>query len=212
MRKYRRILFQNCVIEMFYAVMSGISQTEVETYNDVMVNVVMGIPNATRSEANIVTAIWMFSLYALILFVPTPFVYRYLVIVRRVIVTWKIYIIIFIPTTLNVFLLTIGNYFAMSSAPACSEEILRLMKANHHGMNLACQPVMPSHLGIKLCLIASFVSIIPCAIVIPTLNYLTFRYLRKEASMSSSELMVHGQFSKTMMLQFSHYILTKYNI
>uniref|UniRef100_A0A7E4VNG8 G_PROTEIN_RECEP_F1_2 domain-containing protein n=1 Tax=Panagrellus redivivus TaxID=6233 RepID=A0A7E4VNG8_PANRE len=143
MRKYRRILFQNCVLEIFYAVTSGISQTEAETYNGIIVNVVMGVPNATRNQANIITAVWMFSLYALILFVPTPFVYRYLVIVQRVVVTWKVYIIIVIPPTLNVLLLSIGNYYAMSTTPACSEEVITLMKAYHDGINFACQPHNP---------------------------------------------------------------------
>uniref|UniRef100_A0A7E4VQW1 G protein-coupled receptor n=1 Tax=Panagrellus redivivus TaxID=6233 RepID=A0A7E4VQW1_PANRE len=99
MRKYRRILYQNCLLEVLYAVVSGISQTKVETFGEVNLITPSGVPSATRSEANIITAIWVFSLYAVIFFVPVQFFYRYLIIVREVVITRKLYAVMLIPIT-----------------------------------------------------------------------------------------------------------------
>uniref|UniRef100_A0A7E4VBJ5 G_PROTEIN_RECEP_F1_2 domain-containing protein n=1 Tax=Panagrellus redivivus TaxID=6233 RepID=A0A7E4VBJ5_PANRE len=210
MREYRRILFQSCMFDIFYAVTSGILQAKVETYNGVIIVIPMGIPNAIRFHIDIFTSIWVVSLYALIFFLPTQFVYRYLVIVRRVVISWKIYVLMMTPTSIVVCLLGVGYYWSMSAAPDCSAEILKAIKQNHDGIDYTCQVILFTHPVMQSCMALALISIACCTIMIPVLNYRVYSTNHKNYDITSGSDMLYKY--STIGIHFDKYGIFDFNI
>uniref|UniRef100_A0A7E4VEG5 G_PROTEIN_RECEP_F1_2 domain-containing protein n=1 Tax=Panagrellus redivivus TaxID=6233 RepID=A0A7E4VEG5_PANRE len=201
MRKYRRILYQNCLLEVTYAVVSGISQTKVQTFGTVSLFTASGVPSATQSEANILTALWIFSLYAVIFFVPVQIFYRYLIIVRDVVITNKCYVIMLIPSFITVLLISGGYYATISLTPGCTSDIIEKLKLSNNGHDLACVPLVLTHPAMIVLLSVALTGMTLCFIFVPLVSYLVYKNLKRKASMTSSEKSVQRQVSFTLILQ-----------
>uniref|UniRef100_A0A7E4UU21 G_PROTEIN_RECEP_F1_2 domain-containing protein n=1 Tax=Panagrellus redivivus TaxID=6233 RepID=A0A7E4UU21_PANRE len=142
-----------------------------------------------------------FEAIAVIFFVPVQIFYRYLIIVRDVVITNKRYVIMLIPSFITVLPISGGYYATISLTPGCTSDIIEKLKLSNDGHDLACVPLVLTHPAMIVLLSMALTGMTVCFIFVPFVSYLVYKNLRNKTSMTFSEKSVQRQVGWTLILQ-----------
>uniref|UniRef100_A0A7E4UV84 G_PROTEIN_RECEP_F1_2 domain-containing protein n=1 Tax=Panagrellus redivivus TaxID=6233 RepID=A0A7E4UV84_PANRE len=201
MFEYRKILYQNCVFEVIYSVVSGISQVKMETYDGQILITLTGLPSASQSLANVVTILWLLSMHCVMMGMTVQVFYRYLIIVRDLKIRNSHYFAMLVPCIGVAVLISIVFFWTVETTPDCTDEELDILRSIDNQQDIPCVPLSLNHTGMKW--VVFLTSIVGCfaGTFIPLMNYLVYRHLRETVSMTSTKKNLEKQVSIALISQ-----------
>uniref|UniRef100_A0A7E4W3V6 Serpentine receptor class gamma n=1 Tax=Panagrellus redivivus TaxID=6233 RepID=A0A7E4W3V6_PANRE len=193
MHKYCRVLYQNCVIESIFAIVSGIVQFKIETIGSTFITF-GGIRPWSQTSSNVIATLYVYAFHTLLLSVSVQFFYRYLILVKKHNIRNWLYMTMLVPplgaSTFN----SAVFYWAVDSMPPCSKNSNALFL--EIGQNyVPCVQFDINLINGKLALLCATITTTTFAIIIIVLNIVVYQHVSENAAFTTHEnAMVIGIF------------------